>query len=525
MFRRLKLSWKLALGFILVLLLVTAVTGVAYIYLGQIAGNTEDLLNHPYTVSTSILSIKSNIIAIDREMKEVIRVTNRETIREHGEVIDALEEDIMESFELIYERFLGDEAILDATVEAILEWKPIRDEIIRFQRSGRYVDAATNAVDISAPQVTLIEEEIQAILDWAEQSAFAFNETAQAHAREIRFTVLILLVSSYIIAFLIAFFVTRGISQPVDKLVGFSREIATGNLLVELPHFKNKDELGILAQELNEMKEGLYGLVSSVSECMELAGSSSEQMSHTAEESSIGIQDLAGHANGLAVATERLSSNAQGMTDLAVRTNELSNRGVGGIQEITTIMGEINELVSALAMDIRALSDQSEQISEIVTLITGIADQTNLLALNAAIEAARAGEQGRGFAVVADEVRELAEQSAKAAGEITHVVNEIRTSALSNVEGADHGATKVKEGVHAVALAGQMFEEIRQTITELMTEIGGVATASQELAAGAEEISATTEEQSAASQQMSAFTSQVVEATTRVREEMKRFRV
>lgn len=525
MFRRLKLSWKLALGFFLVLLQGTAVTVVAYIYLGQMAATTEDLLNHPYTVSTSILAIKGNVIAIDREMKEVIRVTNRETIRGHGEVIDALEEEVIEAFDLVYERFLGDQAILDATVEAIQEWKPIRDEIIRLQRTGKYVDAATMAVDVSAPQVALIEEEIQNVLNWAQNSALDFNATAQQDAEDVRLTVLILLGSAYIIAFLIAYFVTVGITKPVQKLVGFSQEIAIGNLAVAAPQFKNRDEIGTLALELNAMKDGLCGLVVSVNESMEVASSSTERMAATAQETSAAVEDLASHANRFAVAIERLSSNAQDMTDLASRTNDLSAQGAVEINQTIEVMSEINELVTVLATDIRNLSHQSEQIGEIVTLITGIADQTNLLALNAAIEAARAGEQGRGFAVVADEVRQLAEQSAKAAGEITQVVHEIRDSTFLNVKNADVGAAKVRDGVEAVASAGKMFEEIRATIGELMAEIGGVAAASQELAAGAEEISATTEEQSASSQQMASLTSQVVQATNKVREEMQQFRV
>lgn len=525
MFRGLKLSWKLALGFFLVLLLSTAVTVVAYINLGQMAATTEDLLNHPYTVSTSVLAIKGNIIAIDREMKEVIRVTNRETIQGHGAVIDALEGEVLEAFELVYERFLGDKVILDATVEAIMDWKPIRDEIIRLQRVGRYVEAATMAVDESAPQVAIIEEEIQNVLAWAQNAAIDFNATAQRDAQDVRLTVLVLLAAAYVIALVIAYVVTSGITRPVRSLVGFSQEIATGNLAVETPQYKNRDEIGILTTELNAMKDGLCGLVLSVNESMEVAGSSTEHMSVTAQETSAAIEELAGHANRFAVAIERLSANTQDMTDLAGRTNDLSAQGVGEINQTIEMMSEINDLVTILATDIRNLSQQSEQIGEIVTLITGIADQTNLLALNAAIEAARAGEQGRGFAVVADEVRQLAEQSAKAAGEITQVVHEIRDSTILNVKSADVGAAKVQEGVEAVTAAGKMFEEIRATIGELMAEIGSVAAASQELAAGAEEISATTEEQSASSQQMAALTSQVVQATKQVQEEMKQFRV
>ena len=188
-------------------------------------------------------------------------------------------------------------------------------------------------------------------------------------------------------------------------------------------------------------------------------------------------------------------------------------------------MTEITEVVNALAREIRDLGRQSEEIGKIVTLITGIANQTNLLALNAAIEAARAGEQGRGFAVVADEVRELAEQSAKAAGEITHLIQQIKDTAQASVERTAMGTGKVKEGMEVAAHTGQVFAEIASVIESLAAEIGGVAATTQELAAGAEEMSATIEQQSASTEQMAASALEVAEAAETVDKQMGRFKL
>lgn len=525
MFRGLKLSRKLALGFMLILLLSTAVTMVGIVSMGRIASSTLDLYDHPYMVSTSVLAMKGNVIAIDREMKEIIRATNRDTILKYGEQINEFEQDILKSIELVYERFLGDHALIDAVLEAITDWKPIRDEIIRLQRVGRYVEAATMATDINMPQVELIEIEIQQVLEQAQALAADYVEAAQQDANRARTVVIFFLAASYVVALIITLVVTRGITVPVNRLLGFTQEIAQGNLSVATIQFKNRDEVGALAEAMNKMKLGLHDMVLSVTKAVSLAGSSANQMSAAAQETSASVEELASTANHFAGAVDRLSSNAQDMADLANKTNDLSAQGEQEIQQTIRIMSEIETLVGTLATDIRNLNQQSEQIGEIVTLITGIADQTNLLALNAAIEAARAGEQGRGFAVVADEVRQLAEQSARAAGEITEVVHQIRDSALMNVQHAEAGTTKVQDGVAIVSATGQMFGEIRAIIAELMTDISTVASASQELAAGAEEMGATTEEQSASVQQMASSTAEMAEITHQIEAEMEQFKL
>lgn len=525
MFKRMKLSWKLALGFTLILLQITVVTVVAMYYMAQIGGSTQNLYNHPYAVNTSVLTIKADVIAIDREMKEIIKATSRDVIASHGEVINALEAEIHENFELLSERFLGDQEILDSAFEAIVNWKPLRDEIIRLQRVGRYVDAATMANNEGAPQVALIEAEIAAVLEWATLSASDFVETAMKDATDARRLVMIFLVVAYALAILIGYVVTRSISTPVKQLVGFTQEIALGNLGVATLEQRNQDEIGVLMGAMNGMRQNLHRMAVSITDAVRLADDSAEQMAAAAQETSASVEELASTANQFAGAVDRLSGNAHDMTDLAGKTSLLSGQGEKEIGRTVQIMSEIDTLVGNLAADISRLNQQSVQISEIVTLITGIADQTNLLALNAAIEAARAGEQGRGFAVVADEVRQLAEQSARAAGQITQVVQEIRDSASANVKQAEAGTKKVSDGVRIATSAGKVFSEIREIIAALSNEISSIAAASQELAAGAEEMGATTQEQSASVQQMANATAEVQRTTHQVRVEMEQFRL
>lgn len=525
MFKNLKLSVKLALGFILVLLVSTIVSLVAITYLNQMADSTKLMYDQPYAVHTSILRVQRNITAIGREMKDVLMISDSSALEANEANITELENEVYSEFEILYDRFKGDHAILDSALEAFQAWQPVREDIVRLMRLGIIMQANNIVEEREDPLLEEIESRIQEVVALAENAALEFAETATSDAASARSMVIGLLILAYVIAFAGAAAITLSITRPVSRLVEFTQEIAKGNLAVEESDYESSDEIGVLSRALNQMRSALREMTASVTDSVAVVSSSSEQMSAGAQETSASIEELASTANHFSSAVDRVSSNAQGMTSLAQKTSGLSTQGAVEIERTIKTMGEINEMVGSLAVEIRNLGRQSEEIGEIVTLITGIADQTNLLALNAAIEAARAGEQGRGFAVVAEEVRELAEQSAEAAGEITGLIQEIRTSAQNSVQNADQGAAKVNEGLDVVNNSGRMFAEIDSVIQNLVSEIAEIASATQELASGSEEMGATTEQQSAAAQQMAILAVEVSEAAVKMNEEMNRFKV
>lgn len=525
MFKNLKLAVKLALGFILVLLLSTTVSLVAISYLNQVSTSTKLMYEHPYAVHTSILRVQGNIMAIGREMKDVLMISDSSALEANEANINELEQAVYDEFDLLYERFTGDHAILDSALEAFQAWKLVREDIVRLMRLGIIMQANNIVAEREVPLLEEIEARIQEVVELAGDAALEFTETATSDVASARGMVIGLLIAAYVIAFLVATAITLSITRPVGRLLLFTEEIAKGNLAVAENDYKSKDEIGVLSHALNQMRNALRNMTASVTDSVLVVSSSSEQMSAGAQQTSASVEELASTANQFTNAVDRVSSNAQGMTSMARKTSELSTQGAVEIERTIKTMGEINEMVGSLAVEIRNLGRQSEEIGEIVTLITGIADQTNLLALNAAIEAARAGEQGRGFAVVAEEVRELAEQSAEAAGEITSLIQEIRTSAQNSVQNADLGAAKVNEGLEVVNNSGRMFREIDRVIQSLVSEIAEIASSTQELAAGSEEMGATTEEQSASTQQMAILAVQVSEAAIKMNEEIGRFKL
>ncbi len=524
-YRNLKLSNKLMLGFAIVLIISTAVTAVAIVGMNRIAVTLRTMHDHPYTVHTAALRVQRNIIDMDRQLGYILTTPYKDEIEEYAAVIDELEEEVLQAFDLLFERFRGDRELLEQSLLIITDWKATREQVIERQLAGLQGRAREMYAMVNAPHIDTITASVQEIVELAEGSAGDFLAASASDAAASRNLVLILLAASYLAAVLVVLAITRGITRPIGQLLAFAREIANGNLAVDAVAYQSRDEIGVLTRALNEMRLGLREMALSVTDAVGIVSSSSQQMSAAAEETSASVAELANAANQFSGAVEGLRANAQDMADSAHKTAGLSQEGAEQIERTVRTMTEINDVVTDLAAEIRSLGSQSDEIGEIVTLITAIADQTNLLALNAAIEAARAGEQGRGFAVVAEEVRILAEQSAKAAGEITNLIQEIHNSAQNSVQRADLGAEKVKEGMEVVTQSGEMFGGIADLIQTLVQEIGEVATASEELAAGAEEMGATTEEQSAAAEQMAASAVEVAEAAGGVSLQMARFRL
>ena len=179
MFRNLKLRSKLATGFILVLLLCTFVCWVGLSYLNEVADNTRLMYEQPYTVHTSILRIQRNIAAMGREMKEVLVITDSSDLELIQAKIDELEQEVYDEFELLYEQFTGDHAILDSALEAFSEWKPVREEVVRLMGLGIIYHANVASEEREKPLLDHIEARIQEIVELAEQSAWDFAEDAQ----------------------------------------------------------------------------------------------------------------------------------------------------------------------------------------------------------------------------------------------------------------------------------------------------------------------------------------------------------
>lgn len=312
-----------------------------------------------------------------------------------------------------------------------------------------------------------------------------------------------------ILTALVIMWIARRIARPIQELDVAANRIAAGDVSQLKLGDASNDEIGRLGQSFEKMASNLRNLLQKIHGATEQVAASSEELTASAEQSALAANQIAESivsvaaganeqmslANDTATVIEKMSQSAAYMADDAnqvadysAQAAEKANNGHKTVEQAVEQMAKIQSTVSNSAQVIAKLGDRSKEIGQIIDTISGIAGQTNLLALNAAIEAARAGEQGRGFAVVADEVRKLAEQSHDAAKKITQLIGEIQEDTDRAVEAMDKGTKEVKTGAEVVNHTGLVFEEITNLVTEVSEQVRKISTTMQQMAASNRDI-------------------------------------
>jgi methyl-accepting chemotaxis protein len=319
----------------------------------------------------------------------------------------------------------------------------------------------------------------------------AGNETFRK-ARSVTMAVIALAV---ILALLGGALIASSVSRPIQSVLETLREVAGGNLAAR-SNITGKDEMGMLAREVNATAAKLHQIISMVANNSEQVASAAAELHSTAAEMASGAEEMASQAGTAATASEEMSATSGDIAQSchsaasgALQSSQTAEEGASVVGRTVQVMGRIAVRVTDTAKTVENLGTRSEQIGEIINTIEDIADQTNLLALNAAIEAARAGEQGRGFAVVADEVRALAERTTKATREIGEMIKTIQSETRFAVRAMEEGVKEVESGTAEAAKSGAALQAILEQINDVNMQVSQIATAAEEQTATTAEIS------------------------------------
>ena len=510
---------KMILGFTLVLLLIAAMIIYNFTVLNNVNQTTEDVLEEDLPLLIADEQLLSDIynqaglargyiLNGDSKYKDLFHEA-RESSIENQKKIQALSTSS------------GIEELLQDTAE----WQ----EVIQVEVFDEYDKGNENqafaSLEKSEHEISDLIGRYEDYINNRENQIIDLEEDILANGKRTMIVVGVISIFVILISMAIAIISANSISKPLRAVTDRMKVIAKGNLSNEPLQTNLRDEIGQLIQSTNEMSEITRGLLQEIGEVSETVSSQSNELSQSANEVRGGTEQISTTMEELANGSESQANNASSVsTTMATFTTkvteanrdgehmqEASNKvlslttdGSKSMEDSTNQMKVIDQIVHEAVEKVEGLNVHSQNISELVEVIQDIAEQTNLLALNAAIEAARAGEHGKGFAVVADEVRKLAEQSSESVQNITGIVQNIQQESNAVASSLRNSYKEVEEGSNQISNTGQTFNAISSSVSSMINDMNHVFNNLTDIATSTEKINGSIEDIAAVSEQSAA---------------------
>lgn len=345
-----------------------------------------------------------------------------------------------------------------------------------------------------------------------------------ADVQRLGITLLISTVGFIIVGVVLAVLIGRIIAKPLQNVQAVMDAVSQGDMTRTVT-IKHQDEVGKAAQAINRTMENVRKVLEVMADAVRILTVTSAEMAAASEEVSASIEEVASTTNEFSSTLDQMYINAQSMNDTANRISSDASKGEQALMEIVTEMKKLKQGTSELVEKMQVVSESSEKIGVIVNTINDIADQTNLLALNAAIEAARAGEHGRGFAVVADEVRNLAEESSAATAEITQLIKQTQQAIADAVAEMYEETEQVDHALRVIQTSEGLLQNILQAIENVVKEMQEILKGIKEANVGGHEIASSTEEQAATIQEIAASAQELTNMAAKLQQQIEFFKL
>ena len=519
--RTLKIRTKLLFGFGSLIILSVVMAIMAYVAVSVLSVNIDDLSKRrvPQTVWLGNVSeaLTANTVALQKAALAEDKESMEKALSEMGEIRKTINENLDKlKPSLTTER--GKElyqTILDKR-------KPVaetRDQMVKFLREGKKKEALQLFRQLDPLQRAYAKavDDLEALV---QEITKASSEKAESNAGTSRIIIIVLSLIAMVISIIVGLWIISSITKPLNEAVETATRIAAGDLTL-LISGSGDNETGRLLAAMQIMVQKLKAVIGDIKQASASLASGSEQLSASSEEITRTMSDQSGRSTQISAAAEEMSQtvidiakNASNIAESSAQTAAVARKGAEVVNKSVVESKAIAETVSTSTGVMQSLGDKSKQIGEIVAVIKDIADQTNLLALNAAIEAARAGEQGRGFAVVADEVRKLAERTGKATSEISQMIGSIQGEVDNAVNSMSLTNEKVNVGLKHSMEAGEELDSIVRSVELLQNMVQQIATATEEMSTTSETISSDIQLVASGAKEISGGSDQIAQSSS-----------
>lgn len=495
-----KLKTKLLIAFCLCALITVIVGVLGQFGISRLGDQMDDLINNNMLSIIKTDSVKANVIATNRDFyKAVVLLATKSDPAQVEATLQSLKDNQAEADQDFKtyrttplepdERAAGDgfeqdwPAYLAALGTAIDAARAGNLEQVR--------DLAANSVN---PAYRKTIGEIKTMIDSNKRQAQQSAENAMQTNSQVTWTLGIGALIAVLCAIALGLIVTGMITRPLQQALASAQRVASGDLTHAITA-RGEDETGQLLGALATMQSSLKSTVEQIASAADQLASAAEELTAVTDDSSRGlvkqndeIQLAATAVTQMSAAVEEVARNAASASQASSDTAGAAQGGQRQVQEAAKAMSTMSQEINASTEQVGALAERVRDISKVLDVIRGIAEQTNLLALNAAIEAARAGEQGRGFAVVADEVRALAHRTQASTGEIETMINAVRTGADQAVQAMGKSQALAQSTLTLASEAGQALELISAGVGQINERNLVIASAAEEQAAVAREV-------------------------------------
>jgi len=540
MIANMPLKSRLASAFSILIFILILMTGFAATQMQSLSNFTQLLYKHPFSVSIAVVKIEEAVTSMHRSMKDIALANSIQQINDAAAKVDVIEKQTFQYFDVLNERFLGDKSEIKVIKENFINWSPIRNKVIELMKEGKRTEAAKITKEKGTKHIQDLNIRLSKLEEFATNKANEFTKNSLKQGESALLNLIVLVSIGIILAIVLSWRITLSILRPVGgepkDIEVLTHKVAEGDLSIK---FKDSGkETGIylamrlMVEKLKLMIEQISNSAASQTEATKSLASVSTQTKNNIAEQSHATEQVATAINQMHATSEEVAKNTSVAADATEAARLLVDQGTLKAEQSSNDIQELAKDLDKASQIIIELADSTEDIASILEVIKGISDQTNLLALNAAIEAARAGEFGRGFSVVADEVRALASNTQRSTAEIETKISKVQESAKASVESMKTGREQTDMIITQTEGVQQALAEIKDAVYQIIDMNSQIASATEEQSSVAAEVGKQVIEIQELSQKtdndaekVKTATEELAQFATQLNEYVKRFKI